>query len=314
MQKYRFDGRVAIVTGAGRGLGRAHALLLAERGACVVVNDLGSSVEGDGSDPGPASGVAGEILDAGGRSLANASDVSTPDGASELVDTAIGHFGRVDIIVNNAGIMQWAGLPEVDEKNLERHLSVHLFGSFNTVRAAWPHFVRQGYGRVVMTTSTGIFGLADNLSYAAAKSAVIGLTRSLAVAGSRYGIKANLVAPAAFTRMASRAPGREDEPRTSGSDGLAALMPPEAVAPLVAYLAHEDCPVTGEIYAAGAGRFARIFIASTPGFVHADVGPPTVEDVANHWATINDETGYYVPADLESWTAAFMAHLAPSSR
>jgi NAD(P)-dependent dehydrogenase (short-subunit alcohol dehydrogenase family) len=157
--------------------------------------------------------------------------------------------------------------------------------------------VEQGYGRIVMTTSAGMFGLPTNLSYATAKGAVIGLTRSLTTAGAAHGIKVNLIAPAAFTRMAGQP---SDEPPQ---------MSPELVAPMVAFLAHEACPVSGEIYAAGAGRFARIFIASTEGYVHS--GPePTIEDVAEHWATINDETGYYVPADLTDWSAAFMAHLA----
>ena len=157
-------------------------------------------------------------------------------------------FGRVDILVNNAGIVRWAGFPEADADNLDRHLAVHVGGSFNTTRAAWPHMVERGYGRIVMTGSTGMFGLPNNLSYAAAKGAVVGLARSLATAGAAHGIKVNVIAPAAFTRMAGRGP---DIPE----------MAPELVAPMAAFLAHEDCPVTGEIYTAGAGRFARIFIA-----------------------------------------------------
>ena len=169
---------------------------------------------------------------------------------------------------------------------------MHVGGSFNTTRAAWPHMVEQGYGRIVMTTSTGMFGLPKNLSYATAKAAVIGLTRSLTTAGAAHGIKVNLIAPAAFTRMA----GQPSDARRRRE------MSPDLVAPMVAFLAHEDCPVSGEIYAAGAGRFARIFIASTEGYVHP--GPaPTIEDVAEHWATINDETGYYVPADLIDWSS-----------
>jgi NAD(P)-dependent dehydrogenase (short-subunit alcohol dehydrogenase family) len=185
------------------------------------------------------------------------------------------------------------------------HLAVHTVGSFNTTRAAWPHMVEQGYGRIVMTTSTGIFGLPQNLSYATAKAAVIGLTRSLKTAGARHGIKINLIAPAAFTRMA----GTPDTGVGSSGPGAAPTpMAPAQVAPMVAYLAHESCPVSGEIYAAGGGRFSRIFIASTPGYVTPE---PTIEDIAQNWATINDETGYYVPADLADWSAAFMTHLPP---
>ena len=178
---------------------------------------------------------------------------------------------------------------------------MHVAGSFNTTRAAWPHMVEQGYGRVVMTTSAGMFGLPNNLSYATAKGAVIGLTRSLTTAGAGHGIKVNLIAPAAMHAHGRPAPT---------SEAGAPQMSPDLVAPMVAFLAHEACPVSGEIYAAGAGRFARIFIATTEGYVHAG-SEPTIEDVAENWATINDETGYYVPADLMDWSAAFMAHLRP---
>jgi len=263
-----------------------------------VVNDLGGSIEGEGTDPAPASAVASEIVAAGGAAIADASDVATPAGAQALVDAAVERFGRVDVLINNAGIVKWAGFPKADADNLEKHLAVHVGGSFNTARAAWPQMVEQGYGRVVMTTSTGLFGLPNNVSYATAKAAVIGLTRSLKTAGAAHGIKVNLIAPAALTRMAGQ----------QSDDSLATHMAPDLVAPMVAYLAHEDCPVSGEIYAAGAGRFARMFIAVTEGYVYAGA-QPTIEDVAQNWAAINDETGYHLPADLTAWSAAFMTHL-----
>ena len=308
VERHSFEGRVAVVTGAGRGIGRAHAVLLAERGASVVVNDLGGSMEGLGADAGVASAVAAEIVATGGAAIADGSDVATTDGARALVDTAVERFGRLDILVNNAGIIRWAGLPDADEHNLASHLAVHTVGSFNTTRAAWPHMVEQGYGRIVMTTSTGIFGLPQNLSYATAKAAVIGLTRSLKTAGTRHGIKINLIAPAAFTRMAGQRSANVETPDSAD----ASPMSPDLVSPMVAFLAHETCPVSGEIYAAGAGRFSRIFIASTPGYVHAG-STPTMEDIAQNWATINDEAGYYVPDDLTDWSTTFMAHLAPTT-
>jgi len=302
MSEFSFEGRVAVVTGAGRGLGRAYARLLAERGAKVVVNDLGGSIEGDGADIGPAQTVVEEIKAAGGEAVADTNDVSTPAGGQAIIDSAINAFGRIDVLVNNAGIVRYAGLPEIEAENLERHLDVHLVGSFNTLRAAWPHFVEQGYGRVVLTTSSGMFGLDNNLSYAAAKAGTVGLARSAKLAGEPHNIKVNLIAPAAMTRM-----GGGEQPDDAQPVPGQPFMPSGAVAPMVAYLAHESCPVTGEIYTAGAGRFARLFIASTEGYVQED-GQATVEDVAKNWDTINDEKGYYVPSDLMGWSGSFLKH------
>ena len=295
MSELRFEGRVAVVTGAGRGIGRAHALLLAERGASVVVNDLGGSKEGEGSDTAPAQSVVDEIVAAGGSAVADTNDVSTAAGGQSIIGSALDAFGRIDVLVNNAGIIKWAGLPEVDLESVERHLAVHLLGSFNTMRAAWPQFVEQGYGRVVLTTSSGMLGLDNNLGYAAAKSGLIGLARSAKLAGEPHGIKVNLIAPAAVTRM-------------GGEDVLMPPMPSEAVAPMVAFLSHESCPVSGEIYTAGAGRFGRLFLASTPGYLQQG-RPATVEDVAENWTAINDEAGYSVPTDLMDWSARFFQHL-----
>jgi NAD(P)-dependent dehydrogenase (short-subunit alcohol dehydrogenase family) len=300
MDGYGFEGRVAVVTGAGRGIGRAHARLLAARGASVVVNDLGGSMTGGGADAGPADDVVDEITAAGGMALADAHDVATERGAAALVASATESFGRLDVIVNNAGIIRWADFPAVDTENMERHLAVHVLGSFHTARAAWPHLVEQGYGRIVNTTSSGMFGLPNNVGYATAKAGVVGLTRSLATAGAPHGIKCNLVAPAAYTRMAG--PVDPESP-------MATTMDPDLVAPMMAFLAHESCPVTGEIYSAGARRFARIFIAQAEGYVDT-TGVPTVEDVAAHWSEINDESTYTVPPDLMAWSATFMAHLS----
>ena len=184
-------------------------------------------------------------------------------------------------MINNAGVIRWAGPPDADADNLALHLAVHVGGSFNTARAAWPHMVEQGYGRIVMTTSTGMLGLPTNTSYATAKGGVIGLTRSLETAGAAHGIKVNLIAPAAMTRMAGPAP------TTPG-------WRPRLVAPMAAYLAHESCPVSGEIYTAGFGRFARLFIASTEGYVHSGQ-EPTMEDVAAHWESDQRRDGLLRP-------------------
>jgi NAD(P)-dependent dehydrogenase (short-subunit alcohol dehydrogenase family) len=267
---------------------------LAELGASVVVNDLGTSTAGEGSGAGPADDAVAEIEAAGGSAVSDGNDVSSVDGATAIVATALDRFGRLDVIVNNAGIVRWAAMPEVDTENLEATLAVHVGGSFQTTRAAWPHFVEQGYGRIVMTTSAGMFGLPDNTTYATAKAGIVGLTRSVARSGADHGIKVNAVAPAAATRM--------------GGDTRAAEMAPELAAPMVAFLAHADCPVTGEVYAAGMGRFARIFLAQAPGYVHPE-GIPTVDDVARHWGEINAEEGYTVPADLTAWSQDFTAHL-----
>jgi NAD(P)-dependent dehydrogenase (short-subunit alcohol dehydrogenase family) len=288
---------VAVVTGAGRGLGRAYAMLLADRGAAVVVNDLGTSLTGDGTDERLAESVAAEIVAAGGVAAADTNDVSSPATAQALVDATVDRFGRVDIVINNAGVIAWAEFPDIDDDNFARHLAVHLGGSFLLARAAWPHLVEQSYGRIVMTTSSGIFGLPNNASYAAAKGGVIGLTRSLATAGAAHGIRANAIAPAAMTRMAGRVPSETAE-----------RMDPALVAPMTAYLAHEACPVSGEIYAAGAGRFARILLAQVPGYVHTG-DAPTIDDIATQWEAINDERGFIVPADLMSWSATFLGHL-----
>jgi NAD(P)-dependent dehydrogenase (short-subunit alcohol dehydrogenase family) len=244
-----------------------------------------------------ASGVAAEIEGAGGSALADEHDVASAEGAQALIGAALERFGRLDILINNAGIIKWAGLPDVDEDNLQRHLAVHVLGSFNTTKAAWSTMVDQGYGRIVMTTSSGVFGLPKNLSYATAKGGVIGLTRSIATMSEAHGIKVNLIAPAAMTRMAG--------PDADAGDTTSPMAPGQ-VAPLVAFLAHEECPVNGEMYAAGAGRFSRIFVASTPGYVAA---APTIEDVADHWDEINSEEGYVVPRDLPDWSTSFLAHL-----
>lgn len=302
-EELRFDGQVAIVTGAGRGIGRAHAHELAARGAAVVVNDLGGGVDGTGASTSPAQGVVEEITAAGGAAVANGADVATGEGAASIVATALDRFGRVDIVVNNAGILTTSDFAETDLAEMTRHLSVHLLGAFNVTQAAWPHFVEQRYGRIVSTTSASIFGMSTIVAYASAKAGLVGLTRSLAAIGEEHGIKANLVAPLADTRMTGRS-RREGEPAKARAKSEQNRTP-ELISPLVAFLCHASCPVSGEIYSAGMGGIARIFMAETVGYTNQHL---TAEDVRDNWAAIGDETGYFAPSDFSAYSANFRAN------
>jgi NAD(P)-dependent dehydrogenase (short-subunit alcohol dehydrogenase family) len=293
MEPIRFDGQVAIVTGAGRGIGKAHALLLAERGARVVVNDLGGANSGHGSDSGPAEQVAAAIRAAGGDAVADVSDIASVEGAAQLVRRAIDTYGRVDILVNNAGIFEPEGFPALTVAELRRYFDVHVGGSYNVTRECWPHMVRSGYGRIVLTTSHGILGSPSLIAYGTAKGAVFALARALAVTGKDLGIIVNSVAPVAATRLA----GSEDD--GASGDGLLNSTPGQ-VSPLVALLCHESCPVSGETLLSGGRRHARVFVAETEGYVHPGVDI-TPEDVVEHWARIMDESDHYVPVDTNTW-------------
>jgi NAD(P)-dependent dehydrogenase (short-subunit alcohol dehydrogenase family) len=306
MSELRFDGRVAAVTGAGRGIGRAYALLLAQLGAKVVVNDLGGSTLGDGADTGPADEVVKQIAAAGGTAAANYADVSTVEGGTSVIDTAVGEFGGIDIVINNAGNMVWGSLPDATLETVEAHWAVHVRGSFNTLHAAWPHFLAKNYGRAVLTTSVGMFGLPDNLGYAIAKASMIGMAKSLTVGRRKANITINCIAPNAVTRLGARSDAEQ-----AAQEAMAPVMDPALVAPMVAYLAHESCDVSGEAYVAGAGRFARLFVGVTPGYAHPGLEGVTVDDVAANWAAINDEAGYYVPRSLMDWAGHYMTHLGP---
>ena len=303
MTELRFDGRVAIVTGAGGGLGRRHALLLAARGAKVVVNDIGGSVTGDGTDAGPAAAVVTEIRELGGEAIADTSSVATAEGGAALVHAALNTYGRVDILVNNAGILRDTPFHALTPDLLDPVLDVHLRGAFHVTGPAWHAMREQGYGRVVNTTSAaGILGTAGKSNYGAAKAGLVGLTRVLAQEGAQHGIKVNAVAPIAATRMLTHSMGetggaadRQLAPAAREMmNAITGKLDPALVSPVVAFLAHEDCPVTGETYTAGAGQVARFFTGRTRGYHHSAL---SAEDVRDHLREIRDETGYTIPAD-----------------
>jgi NAD(P)-dependent dehydrogenase (short-subunit alcohol dehydrogenase family) len=285
MGELRFDDRVAIVTGAGGGLGREHALLLASRGAKVVVNDLGGATDGTGASAGPAEQTAKEIADLGGVAVADASTVATPQGGQAIVDTAVEAFGRVDVVISNAGILRDKAFHNMTPELLDPVLDVHLKGAFHVVRPAWVRMREAGYGRVLLTASNaGILGNFGQSNYGAAKMGLVGLARVLAQEGARYGIKANALAPIARTRMTEELLGP-----------LAPKLDPGLVAPVAAWLVHEDCPVSGEIYSAGGGRVARFFIGLTEGYANPAL---TLEDVRDQFDRVRDETGYTVPSGV----------------
>lgn len=299
-----FEGRVAIVTGAGRGIGGAHARLLAARGAAVVVNDVGFATMGGGDRSRlPASRMVEEIVAAGGQAIANFDDISTRGGARALAADAIEAFGGVDILINNAGINQLVPFPELTPDDFDKMMKVHAYGSFHVAQAVWPHMVERGYGRIVLTTSgAAFFGLAPTAHYCAAKGAVFGMVRSLAVEGAPRGIACNGLNPSAYTRMA----GDDLELKAR----MERSMPAELVAPVAAWLAHESCPLNGEILHGGAGRASRVFVGETVGFTSPTL---SLEDVARHSEQVMDEAGYYVFEDaIES--SVVLARLAAEAR
>lgn len=251
----RFDGRVAVVTGAGRGLGRAYAHLLAARGARVVVNDTGGDLTGDGVRDEPAEAVAAEIRRAGGEAVACTVSVATPQGGQDITAAALQHYGRLDVVIHNAGNVRRGSLREMSYADFDAVLDVHLRGAFHVVRPAFPVMCDAGYGRIVLTSSIGgLYGNPGVANYAAAKAGVIGLSNVAALEGAPAGVRCNVVVPAAVTRMAE---GID----TSGYPP----MEPELVAPVVGWLAHESCSVTGEVLIALAGRVARAVVAESPG-------------------------------------------------
>jgi len=297
----RFDGQVAVVTGAGGGLGKQYALLLAARGARIVVNDTGGSVAGDGSNIEAAHAAAEEIRRQGGQAVADTHSVTSPEGGQAIVDSALRAWGRVDVVINNAGIVGDAPFEEMTADRLNPLIDVHLKGAFYATRPAWTVMREQRYGRILNTCSAaGILGAERMSNYGAAKTGLIGFTRVLAAEGAGHNIKVNAIAPIAYTRMLAHAvdgAGRQDDEAAQAIlDDLVAQylqkLDPALVAPVAAFLTHRKCPVSGEIYTVGAGHVARFFVGRTKGFYRSGL---SVEDVRDHLDEIRDEAGYTVP-------------------
>lgn len=283
MSELRFDGRVAVITGAGRGLGRAYALMLASRGCKVVVNDNGSATRGDEVVANPADEVVAEIVAAGGEAVACADSVAMPEGAAAIMQAAIDAWGRMDILIHNAGNVRYGTIADLSIDDFDAVTDVHFKGGFYLAKAAFPHMAKAGYGRVVLTAScSGLYGSQTTVNYGMSKAGLFGLNNVLALEGGAYGIQSNIIVPAAVTRMADGLDTSQYPP-----------LDPDLVAPMVAWLAHDSCPVSGEHFIAGGGRMARAWTIETKGLWQAEWTP---EDVAAQIETIrNGEEKWVFP-------------------
>lgn len=280
-----FDERVAIVTGAGGGLGREYALELARRGARVVVNDLGGALDGEGSSQRAADTVADEIIETGGEAVASYDSVSEPDGGEAIVQTAVEAFGHVDIVVNNAGILRDRSFAKMSSAEVDAVIDVHLRGAFNVSRPAFRIMKDRGYGRFVHTSSnSGILGNFGQANYGAAKAGLVGLSNVLAIEGAKYAIKSNVIAPMAMTRMTEDLLG-----------AFAEFVDPEQVMPMVVYLCSEQNEYSHEIFSAGGGRYARFFIGMNEGWFAGAKRVPSVEELARHLDEIRDIDSFDIP-------------------
>jgi len=289
VEEFRFDDRVAVITGAGRGLGREYALLLARRGAKVVVNDPGFSVSGEGFDARPANEVVGEIEAAGGEAVASTASVATQEGCDSVIKAALDRFGRIDILIPNAGNIRRAPLAEMSIKDFQDVIDVHFMSAFRLVRAAFPLMIEANYGRIILTSSiVGIYGNRTAVNYAMSKSGMIGLNNVAALEGEPHNVKSNIILPGSVTRIARGADSRgfpakfEDFPPT---------MSPSMIAPAVGWLAHESCSIAGEMLISIGGRVARAFIAETRGRFQPEW---TIEEIAEHMDTIRDLTNPWI--------------------
>ena len=286
MADIRYDGRVAVITGAGGGLGRSYALYLAERGARIVVNDLGGSTDGQGNDTRAADAVVEEVQALGSEAVANYDSVASAEGGEHIIQAAMDTFGGVDIVINNAGILRDSSLAKMPAENFDAIIDVHLKGAFYVTRPAFRIMKERGYGRVVYTASgAGLFGNFGQANYAAAKMGLVGLSSVTAIEGAKYNIKSNVITPIARTRLTENVMGATGD-----------MFAPEFIAPMVAYLVSEDCEYSHEIFNVGAGRYSRIFIGSAPGWNAPEGATPSVEEVRDQLSTIFSTEDYKVPA------------------
>jgi len=298
MSEIRYDGRVAVITGAGGGLGKTYALELARRGAKVVVNDLGGTREGKGGSQSMADQTVKEITEAGGEAVANYDSVAAPEGGESVVQTALDRFGKVDIVVNNAGILRDKTFAKLPPEDLEAVLAVHLKGAFYVTQPAFRSMKENGYGRLVFTASAaGILGNFGQTNYGAAKMGLVGLSNVLAQEGAKYNIKSNVIAPLAKTRLTEELLG-----------AFADQLSPEWVTPLVCYLCSEQCELTHEIFSAGGGRYARFFVGVTPGWFAGQKDVPSVDDIADHIDVIRNTDGYLIPGSANEEIGLLAKH------
>jgi NAD(P)-dependent dehydrogenase (short-subunit alcohol dehydrogenase family) len=291
-----FTGQVAIVTGAGRGLGRLYAIELARRGAAVVVNDLGGTMHGDGADTSVADAVVEEIVRAGGIAAASYDSVDSPEGGEAIVRTAIDRFGRLDAVVSNAGIFNSVAFEDLSPADWRRMLSVHLDGGFYLSQPAYREMKAAGYGRFVFISSSGgMFGQPMEAHYAAAKAGLVGLANVIAIEGAQHGILANTVLPFGFSRMVTETVG---DPKALEETGFLKIIQPELVVPIVAFLASRACEFTHRNYSACAGRFARVFVGLGEGWLAEAGSNPTADDVAAHLSEISSTEPFTVPGSI----------------
>jgi NAD(P)-dependent dehydrogenase (short-subunit alcohol dehydrogenase family) len=291
-----FTGQVAIVTGAGRGLGRLYAVELARRGAAVVVNDLGGSMHGDGADTSVADAVVEEIERAGGVAVASHDSVDSPEGGEAIVRTAIDSFGRLDAVVSNAGIFNSGPFEELSHDDWRRMLSVHLDGGFYLSQPAYREMKAAGYGRFVFISSSGgMFGQPLEAHYAAAKAGLVGLANVIAIEGAPHGISANTVLPFGFSRMVTETVG---DPKALEETGFLKLIQPELVVPIVVFLASRACEFTHQNYSACAGRFSRVFVGLGEGWLAEPGSNPTADDVAAHLPEVSATEPFTIPGSI----------------